>query len=70
MSTRIEIIQRVTREWEQEHADAVVPDPQYAVDGSSQYPEGIVFLSAGPEADAELHRRIQEALTAEGHTTF
>lgn len=70
MATRIEIIQRVTREWEQEQADAVVPDPKYAVDGPSQYPEGIVFLSAGPEADAELHRRVQEALAAEGFPTF
>lgn len=63
---RLAIIQRISREWELEQAGRVEPDPAYETDGPSQYAEGIAFMSAGPEADAELHRRIQDALRAAG----
>lgn len=67
---RLAVIQRVSREWDLELAGKVKPDPKYSHDGPSQYAEGINFLSAGPEADTELHRRVNEALAAEGLPTI
>lgn len=53
-SEKLRIIREVYTEWEQSHERDVEPDPEYADNDPSQYPEGIVAWSADPEMDAEL----------------
>jgi hypothetical protein len=62
---RLTVIRAVYAQWEREQG-AVSPDPQYVRTGDSQYPEGVVALSAGAAADADLHRRVDAALVAAG----
>lgn len=58
---RLRIIAEVYQEWETENATRVKADPQYAVDGPSQYPDGIVPVSATPEMEADFIRRLGAA---------
>jgi hypothetical protein len=66
VSRRGEIIAEAYDRWEQDWVGRTQPDPQYQHGGPSQYAEGVVALSAGADADADLHRRVQAALAAEG----
>ena len=63
---RLAVIARVHQEWAAEQAGLVSPDPEIAVDGPSQYPEGVETLSAPANAQADLHRRTVAALRAAG----
>ena len=63
---RMQIIQRVSDAWEQEFVGSVSPEKQYSTDGDSQYPEGLVHLSASPEQHDELISRINRALESAG----
>ena len=63
---RLAVIARVHQEWTTEQAGSVSPDPEIAVDGPSQYPEGVETLSAPADAQADLHRRTVAALEAAG----
>jgi hypothetical protein len=63
---RDRIIARVYQEWADERATQVVPDPAHSHTDPSQYTEGIIALSAGAKADAELHRRVRQALLDAG----
>lgn len=64
MLTRSQVIAQVYAEWERDWVGRTTPDPAYAHD--AQYTEGMVAMSAGPEADDDLQRRVVEALTAAG----
>lgn len=63
---RLAVISRVHQEWAAELAGKVTPDREIAVDGPSQYPEGVETLSAPADAQADLHRRTIAALEAAG----
>lgn len=66
MSARTDIIAAVSDAWEKEWVGRTRPDPRYSTDGDSQYPEGMVALSAPVEAQDELARRVREALREAG----
>ena len=55
---RLRGIREVYYAWERKYADQITPDPMYAHDGPSQYPETMPALSATPEMDAEYMRMI------------
>lgn len=58
VTTRAEKLKRFRAELAEleRRALPVKPDPRYSTDGPSQYPEGIVMLSAGPSFDAEVDK--------------
>lgn len=62
---RLAVIQEVYTTWAAEQGE-ITPDPRYAKEGPSQYPEGILALSAPVAAQDELQRRTIAALEAAG----
>lgn len=62
---RLAVIQQVYAAWEAEQGN-VQPDPQFARSGPSQYPEGIVAVSAPTPAQDDLYGRVREALKRAG----
>jgi hypothetical protein len=60
---RLKAIQEAYTAWEQRHERAVKPDPAIVKETHTQYPEGIVAVSATPRMDAELIAMIGEAAT-------
>lgn len=56
--TRAQVIAAVYDEWAREQPPA---EPV-----SAEEPEAALAMNAGPEADADLHRRVQAALQAAG----
>lgn len=51
---RLRIIAEVHQIWEASHEEDVSPDPEYAGNEPSQYPEGIVSVSCDPHMDEDL----------------
>jgi hypothetical protein len=67
MTTRQEFLDevaRIYREWEPTAVAGAQPDPQYANNDPSQYPENIVAVSATPEDDQRYWAKVQQALAA------
>ena len=55
---------RAARAWgeiEALHEQTVDPDPAYARAGASQYPEGVVAVSGGPEVDDNFEDALNQA---------
>lgn len=67
MSTRQEFLDevaRIYRDWEPTAVAGAQPDPKYADNDPSQYPENIVAVSATPEDDEHYWAQVQKALAA------
>ena len=62
--TRAQVVAKACAEWERDCVGRTKPDP-----GLRPRPSvtgGMVTMSAGPEADADLRRRVAEALSEAG----
>lgn len=58
---RLRMVQQAHTSWEEKHEGSVEPDLVYSKKGDSQYPEGILDVSASAEAQAELVRWVGTA---------
>ena len=56
---RLRTIQRIHDEWEEQFEGTVEPDPQYSGNKPSQYPEGILDVSASPAQFADFLARLE-----------
>jgi hypothetical protein len=61
-----EVIRRVYAEWRRDVQYRVQVERKFLTDEPSQYGEAPEALSADPADDAELHRRVQQALIEAG----
>jgi predicted nuclease with RNAse H fold len=62
---QLRVVQLVYSRWAAANS-RVTPDPAYARDGKSQYPEGIVALSAPVSAQDDFTRQVEEELARQG----
>lgn len=60
------VVRRVYAEWRDEVSSRVRLEETFLTDKRSQYGESPEALSASPADDAELHRRVQQALIEAG----
>jgi hypothetical protein len=60
--TRAQVIADAYESWAEDWKLRVEPEPGYQHDGPTQYPDGVLALSAGPLAEADLVRRVDAAL--------